>query len=108
MQENEQRSMAAKPRSACATKPIGQVRAGASACRGDDGRALAHLNAAVTACDEADMRLHAAAARVRLGQLLGGDSGRAEIQRGTDFMVSEGVRAPERMTEMLAPGFRGG
>lgn len=82
------------------------LRAGASACRGDEGRAQTHLRAAVEACDAADMRLHAAAARVRLGQLLGGDGGREEAARGLAFMTEGGVRAPERMTEMLAPGFR--
>jgi len=83
------------------------LRAGVSSCRGDASRAVTQLRETVARCDEAEMHLHAAAARIRLGEALGGDEGRAAIERGTKLMTSEGVRAPDRVTEMLAPGFRG-
>ncbi len=80
------------------------IRAGVAACRGDEARAAEQLRLAIAACDHADMHLHAAAARVRWGKLVGGDEGRSEVDRGTNFMTQEGVRSPERMTEMLIPG----
>jgi hypothetical protein len=51
------------------------------------------------------MRLNAAAARRRLGILIGGDRGRALATEADACMASEQIRNPCRMTAMLAPGF---
>jgi hypothetical protein len=83
----------------------GLIRAGAAATRRDRRGAIDELRRAIVACEAADMVLHAAAARVRLGEALGGEEGRTEIERGTERMSSAGIRVPQRVTEMLAPGF---
>jgi len=51
------------------------------------------------------MALMAAAAARRLGVLLGGDEGAAEVARSDGWMVAQGVRDPERLTRVLAPGW---
>jgi len=52
------------------------------------------------------MALYAAAARRRLGTLLGGDAGLALREAADRWMASEKIRAPARFTAIFAPGFR--
>jgi hypothetical protein len=52
-----------------------------------------------------EMRLYAAAARRRLGQLLGGDQGRGMIDQADVWMTGQGIKNPARVTAMLVPGF---
>lgn len=52
----------------------------------------------------ADLGLYAAAARRRLGQLTDGAAGRDLIAAADEWMTSQGVKNPVRMTAMLAPG----
>lgn len=54
-----------------------------------------------------DMRLYAAAAKNRLGQLLGGDEGAALVQQGQAALTAEGIVKPSNMLDLLAPGFPG-
>jgi serine/threonine protein kinase len=71
---------------------------------GDRSRAVDLLKKGIEALEGQRMRLFAAAARWRLGVLVGGDEGavcRAEADR---FFVEQGVREPDRMVAMLAPG----
>jgi hypothetical protein len=51
------------------------------------------------------MQLYAAAARVRLGALLGGDEGAALQRSASAFMERQRVKEPARMVNLLAPGF---
>ena len=51
----------------------------------------------------ADMRAHAAVARRRQGQVIGGDAGRALVSAAERFMLKEGIKSPARWTAMLAP-----
>ncbi|HKW02173.1 MAG TPA: hypothetical protein VJN96_20290, partial [Vicinamibacterales bacterium] len=51
-----------------------------------------------------DMRLCAAAARRRRGELLGGTEGRAAIAAVDAWMAANTIKNPARMTAMLAPG----
>jgi hypothetical protein len=51
------------------------------------------------------MSAHTAAARRRLGQLVGGDQGRELIEAADAWMTGQGVRNPVRMTRVYAPGF---
>lgn len=81
------------------------TRAGVAAVRGDAGRAVALLTEAAAGFDAADMRLHAAATRRRLGGLLRGDEGQQMVSAADSWMAGQQVRNPARMTAMLAPGF---
>ena len=71
--------------------------------RPDD--ACGMLAAAVAAFECADMRLHAAVARRRLGVLQADDRGRAQVREADAWMMAEGIRSPARMTRLIAPGF---
>jgi len=78
-------------------------RAGILAARDDRDAAARELRAAVTACDAAELGLHAAAARVRLGELVGGDEGTALRDAGLAALHAEDVRNPDRMVALYAP-----
>jgi serine/threonine protein kinase len=68
--------------------------------------ALRLLSQAIQQFEAVEMKAHAAAARRRLGQLVGGDKGRELIEAGDAWMTGQGVRNPVRMTRVYAPGFR--
>ncbi len=70
-----------------------------------DGAAQ-HLRAAVTGFDDNDMAMHAAAARRRLGELLGCDEGKALLAQGDAGMRAQRVRNIDAITEMLCAGCR--
>lgn len=74
--------------------------------QGDPSKAVRELRAAIANFDEARAGMHAAAARRRLGELLGGDEGRALVNAGEAFMHEQGIRELEPMTELNCPGFR--
>ncbi len=71
----------------------------------DTARAVKLLRDSVDALDRAQMKLFAAAARRRLGELVGGDEGSEQRAMADRFFAEQQVRDPERMVEMLAPGF---
>ena len=80
------------------------LRAGVAATQGETARALSLLEPAETGLAAADMALHAAAARRRRGELLGGDAGRGLVAAADAWMADQTIRNPARMTAMLAPG----
>ena len=82
-----------------------QVHAGARACAQRPDEALTFLRRSVVLFEEADMALHAAASRRRLGQLLGGDEGGALVRGAEGWMAAEGIADPAAMGDSLAPGF---
>ncbi|MBI4509940.1 MAG: protein kinase [Deltaproteobacteria bacterium] len=89
-------------------EPLGiLIRAGVAAVGGDLESAAAHLRLAAKGFDAAEMALHAAAARYRLGEHLGGDEGRALVTQAHSWMTEQGIQEPERMTALLAPGRAG-
>jgi len=91
------------------SRPLaGLVRAGVAACRADPDAAAALLAAAGAELAAADMAFHAAVADRCRGALIGGDCGRNLIAASDVVMAAQGVRRPERMTAMLAPGLPGG
>ena len=94
-----------RPNAPWANPLAGLLRAGVanSRCRPDD--AIRRLSDAADGFDAAGMRMYAAAARRQRGRLLGGDEGRELIRRADEFMTTEGVREPDRIAHMLAPGF---
>lgn len=73
--------------------------------QGDLEAATTELRTAITRLDEQEMQLYAAAARVRLGALLGGDEGAALQRSASAFMERQRVKEPARMVNLLAPGF---
>ena len=81
------------------------IRAGVRAMRGNTDGAIEHLRDACTGFEAADGTMHASASRRRLGQLLGGDEGRALVEAADERMREEGIVRPDRWTAMLAPGF---
>lgn len=85
--------------------PLAQMmRASAASLRGDAASAAASLRSAVDGFDRAGMKLYAAAARWRLGAILGGDEGSALIETARGYMGSQGVKVPQKMLDLLAPG----
>jgi serine/threonine protein kinase len=81
------------------------VRAGVAMGRHDAGGARQLLEDAAGRLDAAGLRLHAAAARRRLGELVAGDQGRRLLEQADAWMKGQNVRRPDRMTALLAPGF---
>ncbi len=72
-----------------------------------DGRADSAIAAFADAArrfDTADMPMHAAVARIRHGDLVGGDEGKRLRAAGDAWMTREGVAQPARWVAMLAPG----
>jgi hypothetical protein len=86
--------------------PLGLlVEAALAAIEGRVHEAVAKLADAEGRLGAQRIGLYAAAARLRRGELLGGDEGRAVVAAADEDMRSRGVRDPVRMTAMLAPGF---
>ena len=85
--------------------PLAQlVRAGVAATSGDGAAALTMLGRAEAGLRAADMALYLAAARRRRGEITGGDAGRGLVEESNAWMAGQGIRNPDRMTVLLAPG----
>jgi uncharacterized protein HemY len=81
------------------------VRATIAHQRSDVGRANALLLEAARGFERAEMRLHAAAVRRRLGEKLRDERGRQMITEADAWMATQNIKNPEAMTRMVAPGF---
>ncbi len=79
------------------------LRAGIARRHGDDDAAAAGLALAIERCDAAQMRHLAAAARWRLGQLLGGERGAEELRAAASWFATQQVGNAERLVALLAP-----
>ena len=79
------------------------IRAGIASARGDRSRAATLFAEAVQGLEAVDMNLYAAASRRRLGQILGGEEGRAQLERADCWMNQQGIRNPARMADVFAP-----
>jgi hypothetical protein len=71
---------------------------------GDREGALGALREAITLADAADMMLQAAAARHRLGLLLGGAEGALELRRAEETMRAQDIRVPAKFAGLYVPG----
>ncbi len=78
-------------------------RAGIAVARGDRQRAAAAFARAAEVCASGDMRLFEAVARLRQGEMLGGDEGDAIIQEATEWMSQQSIASPRNMADTLAP-----
>jgi hypothetical protein len=66
-----------------------------------------HAREAAQLFEQAGMELHAAAARARLGELLGGDEGEKLVRSAHHRMQEEGIVAPEKFARLLVPDVNG-
>lgn len=76
----------------------------ASLARGDMSRAVALFGQAEDGFVAAGMSFHANVARRRLGRLMGGTAGAKMVEDSNAWMASQGVRHPDRLAEIVAPG----
>ncbi len=79
------------------------IRAGVAAARGDRSRAATLFALAIEQLEAVDMNLYAAASRRRLGEVLMGDPGRAQLEIADSWMNGQGIRNPARMADVFAP-----
>lgn len=80
------------------------IEAAVNVQRGLPEAAIEELRAAATGFDAQSMGMHAAAARWRLGELLGGDAGAALVEEARLDLSGRSIDRPERMVTVLAPG----
>jgi serine/threonine protein kinase len=79
--------------------------AAAADLRGQREECVRRLRASIDAFDTVEMKLHAAAARRRLAAMVDDDE-RARLKAHCEaYMEREGVKAPDKTIEMMAPGF---
>jgi hypothetical protein len=88
----------------CAAEAI-MLRAGIAHHTGDSARAIALLQAAEDAYRGVDLVLNERAVRRARGVLVGGDEGAALIKAADAPLAEQGVRRPDRVGEVFAPGF---
>ncbi|MBK8253804.1 MAG: AAA family ATPase [Polyangiaceae bacterium] len=80
------------------------LRSGVASVEGDRVLAQHFMEEAERAYCAADMEVHIAVARIRLGQLVGGERGKSLIEEGRTRLLSHGILSPERISRMIAPG----
>jgi hypothetical protein len=80
------------------------ISAGVASLDGPSDRAAGLLRAALQSAEAADMAIHAAAIRHRLGLLVGGEEGLELAQKASDAMTSQGICVPDRFANMMLPG----
>jgi hypothetical protein len=81
------------------------LRSGVALQRQGPQASVSLLSEAVRQLQTLQMHLWAAAARRRLGGLIGGEKGLALVQEADDAMIAQSVRNPARMADLLVPGF---
>jgi hypothetical protein len=84
--------------------PASLLRAMAENAAGDRLAAVAALREGIDRAEATRTIVYALPARYRLGELLGGDEGRALIQQALEGMTAEGVRNPKRWIACQMPG----
>jgi hypothetical protein len=92
------------PRDADLVEPYHDlVGAGLAVLRGDLDAAAAGYRSAALGLDAADTTTVANAARWRLGELLGGDDGRALVEQARAALLADGIVRPDRVVATYAP-----
>jgi tRNA A-37 threonylcarbamoyl transferase component Bud32/tetratricopeptide (TPR) repeat protein len=81
------------------------IRGGIALRRGDAVKAEELLTKAAASFEAVDMKLNAAVTRRRLGELIGGDRGRALVEEADRWMMVQQIQNPARWAAMYAPGF---
>ncbi|MCA9675946.1 MAG: AAA family ATPase [Myxococcales bacterium] len=81
------------------------LRAAVAHLEGDRARTLALLATGIELAERANLVLNQVAMRRARGLLIGGDEGAALIAEADAFIRSQGLRRPEGVTAVFAPGF---
>jgi eukaryotic-like serine/threonine-protein kinase len=84
------------------------IRAGVAVARGERSRAATLFAQAVKELEAVDMNLYATASRRRLGEIVGGDEGRAQVERADSWMREQTIQNPARMADVFAPAVPSG
>lgn len=79
--------------------------AGVAARRGDEAAAARALRVALAGFEACHMKLFMAVTQRRLGELVGGDEGRALVSQANTWMTTHRIVNADRMAAALAPGF---
>jgi tetratricopeptide (TPR) repeat protein len=82
------------------------LRAGIAFLRGDPGSSESFLAVSLDQLETLEMKLWAAAARRRIGELVGRERGLAMIRKADSAMTAQTVRNAARMADLLVPGFK--
>jgi tetratricopeptide (TPR) repeat protein len=80
------------------------IRASVAALRGDTREAVGRLASAEAGFDAVDESLHAAVARARRGELLGGPEGEKLRAEAKAWMSTERIVKPSHICRLIAPG----
>jgi serine/threonine protein kinase len=81
------------------------LQAGVAWLRNDKQTTISVLSKACVGFDEAHMKLYAAVAKRCLGEITGGLEGELNIDDADCWMREQRIKAPEKITRMLASGF---
>jgi hypothetical protein len=81
------------------------IEAGLARHRGDMDACAVHLALAMHEYREAGMAGHLHAVRFAFGRVVGGEEGAAHRRAAEAFFREQRVMEPDRLVEMLAPGF---
>lgn len=81
------------------------LRAGILSMQGQHDRAIGELARAEALATRGGLKLIAATALRRRGQLFGGVEGERLVETADRWMIGETIRSPERITRMYTPGF---
>jgi len=95
----------AKEKMAWSDPLVALLRAGIAKKRGDESKATILISQAIEGLELANMELYATAARLRLGEIIGGDHGAELIFAAEDWMRKQQIKNPAAFANMLAPGF---
>jgi eukaryotic-like serine/threonine-protein kinase len=90
-----------RERMPCPTAYARLIRGALAVIKGDSSGAVARLTEAVTCFEGVEMRLCAAAARRRLGELVGGTRGQEEIDRADRWMSDQKIKNPASLVSMI-------
>jgi eukaryotic-like serine/threonine-protein kinase len=80
------------------------LKAGVASLRKDNQLAISLLSTASAGFDDAHMKLYAAVARRRLGEITGGAEGQLLMDEADAWMREQKIKVPAKITRMLAPG----
>ena len=95
----------AKEQMGWSTPMAAVIRAGLAKRRGDDAKAVLLTSQAIEGFEAADMTLYAAAARRRLGKIVGGDSGAELLKQADELMCKRQIKNPVAFANLLVPAF---